>query len=189
MTFEVTGTKGTQVFTFVSGTALSAVTFAINQVRDATGVTARLRNPADQTSGMYLESGAYGSESFVSVRRINKGDFFQTYSMPGGSASNRDSGEDVLALINGNLALGDGTKVGLHTSTLNMELNLTTAAATQTGVYRFAVAGGGAKYQLGPSVNSQQQVGFGIQSIASSHLAIRRWGSSIPWCPAVKTVW
>ncbi len=170
VTFEVTGTKGTQVFTFVSGTALSAVSFAINQVNDATGVTARLRNPANQTSGMFLESGAFGSESFVSVRRINKGDFFQTLNTPGGSASNRDNGEDVLALINGNLALGDGTKVSLHTSTLNMELNLTNAAATQTGTYTFAVAGGGARYQLGPSVNSQQQVGFGIQSIASSHL-------------------
>src|SRR5690606_13840986 len=36
--------------------------------------------------------------------------------------------------------------------------------------HTFTITGGGAKFQVGPSVNSSQQIGFGIQSVAASHL-------------------
>ena len=174
VSFEIQGVTGTQAFSFVSGTALSAVAFAINQVSDSTGVAARMHTAGDQTSGMYLESSDFGSSAFVSVRKIEHGSFFQTYSAKGGGgvATNRDTGQDVLALVNGNLAVGDGTKVGLHSSSLNIDMNLTAAGNTLTAgtPYSFTVTGGGARYQIGPSVNSQQQVGFGIQSVAASHL-------------------
>ena len=170
VTLEVQGVKGVQVFSFISGTALSAVAFAVNQVSDSTGVTANLVSAGDPTSGLVLNSGGFGSNSFVSVRKINGGDTFQTFTTQGGTATNRDVGEDVLALVNGNLALGDGLKVSLNAPTLNMSLNLTAAAAQQFSTYNFTVTGGGANYQIGPSVNSAQQVGFGIQSVAASHL-------------------
>ena len=51
VTFELQGTRGVQVFSFASGTALSAVAAAVNNVRDATGVTARLASATNQTSG------------------------------------------------------------------------------------------------------------------------------------------
>jgi flagellin len=170
VTFEVTGTKGVEVFSFVSGTSLSAVVFALNQVKDATGVSAGLVDPSDQTSGFTLNSTSYGSDSFVSVRKLQGGSFFQTHAAQNGAAISRDTGEDVLALVNGNLALGDGTRLTLHSSTLNMELNLTDTAATSLGTYTFSVTGGGASYQIGPSVNTSQQVGFGVQSVAASRL-------------------
>jgi flagellin len=170
VSLEVTGSKGVEVFSFVSGTALSAVVFAVNQVKDATGVSATLFNATNQTSGLVLTSSAFGSDAFVSVRKLEKGSFLQTFDAKGGSAVTRDAGEDVLALVNGNLALGSGTKLSLHSSTLNLELNLTKAAAQALGNYTFSVTGGGASYQIGPSVNSSQQVGFGIQSVAASHL-------------------
>ncbi|MCE9590141.1 MAG: flagellin [Planctomycetes bacterium] len=171
VTFEVTGSTGVQVFSFTSGTALSAVAFAINQVKDATGVSASLVSATDQTSGLVLTSASFGSDAFVSVRKLDSsGAFFQTYTAQNGASANRDTGEDVLALINGNLALGDGTKLSLHSSTLNVELNLTTAAAQALSTYSFNVVGGGANFQIGQSVNSSQQVGFGIQSVAASNL-------------------
>lgn len=170
VTLEVQGTKGVQVFSFVSGTALSAVAFAVNQVSDSTGITASLVCATDQTSGLVLNSGDFGTKSFVSVRKMNGGDSFQTFTAQGGTATNRDVGEDVLALVNGNLALGDGLKVGLNAPTLNLSLNLTSTAAQQLSTYTFTVTGGGANYQIGPSVNSAQQVGFGIQSVAASRL-------------------
>ncbi len=171
VTFEVQGVKGTQAFTFASGTSLSAVAFAVNQVSDATGVTANLVSATNQTSGLVITSQDYGSNSFVSVRKVDKGAFFATYGTKGvATAKGRDTGEDVLALINGNLALGDGTKVGLHSSVLNIELNLTQTSATTLGTYSFTITGGGARYQIGPTVNSQQQVGVGIQAVTASRL-------------------
>jgi len=176
VSFEVTGNKGVEVFSFVSGTSLSAVVFAVNQVKDAIGVSASLRNASDQTSGFVLTSTQFGSDAFVSVRKLSDGAFFQTYNQQGGSAITRDAGEDVLALVNGNLALGDGTKLTLHSSTLNLELSLTQAAAQTLSTYSFSVTGGGANYQVGPSVNTSQQVGFGIQSVAASHLGTEAVG-------------
>ncbi len=171
VSFEVSGPGGVQDFTFASGTALSAVAQAINQVSDATGVSARLANPADQTSGLVIESALYGSDQFVSVRKINGGDSFQTFDAQGGSPVIRDTGEDVLATINGNIALGDGLDISLQSSTLNVEMTLTSAAANSTGVeHSYSITGGGALYQIGSQINTQQQVGIGIQSVAATRL-------------------
>ncbi|HEX7011057.1 MAG TPA: flagellin [Phycisphaeraceae bacterium] len=171
VTFEVQGVNGAEVFSFVSGTALSAVVYAINTVKDATGVSASLVDPANATSGMTLNSTGFGSDAFVSVKVLEDGQSFQTFDAQGGNAVNRDTGQDVLALVNGSLALGDGLDVSLRTNTLNLELTLTTAAAqTANTPYTFTITGGGATYQIGPSVNTQQQVGFGIQSVAASQL-------------------
>jgi len=177
ITFEVQGQRGVEVFSFVSGTTLSAVAAAINQVRDATGVTASLVSATDQTSGLILQSTEYGTDAFVSVRKLDDGDFFQTFDAQAGTAVNRDTGQDVLALVNGNLAIGDGLDVKLNTTTLNMGLTLTSGAAQATGTpYTFTITGGGATYQVGPSVNSLQQVGFGIQSVAATRLGNSRTG-------------
>lgn len=170
VTFEVQGTKGVEVLSFVGGTKLSAVVFAVNSTTDATGVSASLVNATDQTSGMVLTSNTFGTDAFVSVRKIANGDFFQTFDQKNGNATNRDSGEDVVALVNGNLALGDGLKLSMRSSTLNVQLLLTATAGTTLTTHNFTVTGGGAVYQIGPSVNTSQQVGFGIQSVAASRL-------------------
>jgi len=170
VTFEVQGTNGVQPFTFVSGTAMSAIVAGVNSVSDATGVSARLADTSDQSSGVILESLSYGSDAFVSVRKLDDGDFFNAQDVQGGNTVTRDAGEDVLALVNGNLALGDGLRVGLNSTTLNLELDLTADAAQNLGNYSFNITGGGATYQIGPSINSSQQVGFGIQSVAATSL-------------------
>jgi len=175
VSFEVQGNTGVEALTFVSGTALSAVAAAINAVTDATGASASLVNGADQTSGLVINSTTFGTDAFVSVRKLEDGDFFQTLDSlqaQGGPANviGRDAGEDVLALVNGNLALGDGREVSIRSTTLTMELSLTEAAATTLGTHSFTVTGGGALFQVGPSVNSSQQVGFGVQSVSATHL-------------------
>src|SRR3954468_11597980 len=67
VTLEITGNDGVQVLTFTSGTAASAIAFAVNRISDSTGVTAGLINSANPTSGISFESSGYGSKSFVSV--------------------------------------------------------------------------------------------------------------------------
>ena len=77
----------------------------------------------------------------------------------------------MLALINGNLALGDGLDVILNNTNLSLNLTLTSGAAqTLDTPYEFTITGGGAKFQVGASVNSLEQVGFGIQSVAATRL-------------------
>ena len=176
VTFDLQGPKGAEVFSFISGTTLSAVVFAINGVSNATGVSASLVDPTDQTFGIVMTSQAYGSDAFVSVREITNGSFFQTYDQPGGLAINRDTGEDVLALINGNLALGDGLDISFKTSTLNLKMTLTSMASTTLATHTFTITGGGALYQVGPEITPSQQVGFGIQSVSSSRLGTQKLG-------------
>ena len=172
VSFEVRGVKGSEVLSFVSGTPLSSVVFAVNQVTQVTGVSASLVSALDPTSGLVLNSTEMGSEAFVSVEKINdgKGAFFQTFSAQGGSSVTRDTGEDVLALINGNLALGQGRKVSLRSTTLNIELNLTRTAAQNATDYRFDITGGGSFYQIGTRINAFEHIGFGIPSITANHL-------------------
>lgn len=172
VSFEVRGNKGSEVLSFVSGTPLSSVAFAVNQVTQVTGVSASLVSALDPTSGLVLNSSEMGSEAFVSVEKVNdgKGAFFQTFSSQGGGSITRDEGEDVLALINGNLALGQGRKVSLRSTTLNIELNLTRNAAQTATDYRFDITGGGAFYQIGSQINAFEHIGFGVPSITANHL-------------------
>ena len=173
VTLEIAGNLGVQTLSFVSGTALSAVIAAVNTVRDTTGVSAALRNGASQLSGMYFNSTGFGSDSFVSVRRLGQGGaFFQTYDTPGGTATQRDSGRDVNAIINGALATGNGTGVSLNTPALSLDIDLNRSFATTVSgnPTTFNITGGGATFQLGPSITTTQQVGIGIQSVAASRI-------------------
>jgi flagellin len=172
VTIEVAGNLGVQTLSFVSGTNLSAVVAAVNTLRDATGVSASLVDAADQTSGLLFNSIDYGSDQFVSVRKVGEGgDFFQLLDAPAGALSQRDTGRDVSAIINGALATGDGLNISVNNPTLALELSLTAAFANTTAVQKtFTITGGGANFQLGPTISVTQQVGFGVQSVAASRL-------------------
>ena len=173
VTLEVAGNTGVQTMSFVSGTPLSAVTAAVNTVRDTTGVSASLRTASNQTSGMFFSSTSYGSKQFVSVRRIgDSGAFFQTYLAPGGVATQRDTGRDVGAIVNGALATGDGTHVSLNSPALAIDVDLSTAFATLVNgtPSTFNITAGGATFQLGPALTTTQQIGIGIQSVAASRV-------------------
>jgi flagellin len=172
VTVEIAGNLGVQSVSFVSGTTLSAVVSAINTLRDSTGVSASLVNAADQTSGLVFSSVAYGEDQFVSVRKLGEGgDFFSTFSGQNGIGTQRDVGRDVAGIINGALADGRGLSLALNTLPLSIELTLTADFAQVTNDARsFTITGGGANFQLGPTVNATQQVGFGMTSIAATRL-------------------
>ncbi|HWB19531.1 MAG TPA: flagellin, partial [Phycisphaerales bacterium] len=172
VTIELAGSLGVQTLSFISGTHLSAVVAAVNTLKDSTGVSAALVNAGDQSSGLVFNSTAFGSDQFVSVRKIGAGgDFWNTYDNQNGSATQHDNGQDVRAIINGAVATGDGLDVSLNTASLSLKLNLTEDFATRVGTQKsFNIVGGGVNFQLGPNVNATQQVGFGLQSVAASRL-------------------
>lgn len=192
VTFEVAGPKGAQVFTILSGRPLAEVAAAINSFKQATGVSAALVN-GNANSGLVFSSADYGSQSFVSVNRIGGPSdlgFFRTYKFNATAAipasvsiptlitagtleqAKHDVGRDVVAVVNGALATGNGTSVSLpNTNSLALDLVLDTTFATTNGsTTSFTITGGGALYQLGGTVNATQQINIGLPSIAASRL-------------------
>ena len=188
---QISGPLGVQTLSFSSGQALSSVAAAIARVSASTGVSAALINPANPSSGLKIYSQNYGSNSFVSVKRLDgpaNGGFFKTYalannaSVPGTfswsalasqlTTSNYDTGRDVSALVNGTLAAGNGLNISLqNASSLSANLTLTQSFATTDGSSStFYLTGGGANFQLGGQINTNQQVNIGIQSVAASNL-------------------
>lgn len=172
VTVEIAGNLGVQAFSFISGTSLAAIAAGVNASREVTGVSASLVNALDLTSGLTFNSVGYGRDQFVSVKRIStEGDFFSVHLAQNGPASDRDEGIDVGAIVNGLVAAGHGLGVTLNTPSLTLDLELTAAYAQTPNVTRsFAITGGGAAFQPGPTVSTDRAIGFGIPSILAEQL-------------------
>ncbi len=165
VTLEINGIEGVDTLTFASGTGAGAIISAVNRIQDVTGVQAVAISSSNINSGVQFVSTGWGSRQFVAVRA--QAGSFSTVDVDGASRT-RDTGRDAQATINGALTVGDGLKVKLNTSTLDMELELNDAFGQ--GSQSFAITGGGALFQLGSKVNANQQVNIGIQSVAASKL-------------------
>ncbi len=85
-----------------------------------------------------------------------------------GTMQQRAVGRDAVASINGAQAIGDGLSLTLNTASLSLSLNLDKAFGT--GTKSFTITGGGAIFQLGAQVQSNQQVNIGIGSVSASSL-------------------
>jgi flagellin len=157
---EIGGSSGFEVFNFGSGNTTSQIRDAINLVSDATGVSASLSG-----TDLVFRSNEYGSDAFVSVRALTG--TFDTYS--GATVTQRDAGSDVDARINGVLATGKGLLASINTSTLDISLKIN-SALTAGDTVNFTITGGGANFQLGPDVVSNQQARLGIQGVSTATL-------------------
>lgn len=193
-TLRIAGSLGVGTIEVVSGTSLANLVNAVNNLTSVTGVSASLIDPLDPTSGVVFNTTTYGSDSFVSVERIggpsNPAEdtvkLFKaadTYQIGIGTnniwteptavltTSNRDTGRDVTALVNGTLADSSGLNLSIFSGTLSLEMLLNEdLATTLNATSGFSITGGGALFQLGPEVNSLQQSSIGIQSVASENL-------------------
>ncbi len=166
VTINVTGARGTSVLTFTSGTKSSAIAYAVNRISDSTGVTAALKG-ATLASGISFNSTGYGSKNFVAVSVQGTGGTFAVKNRAG-AAAQRSAGVDAQATINGAVTLGDGLNLQLNTTALQLQLTLDkTFGIGQTS---FAITGGGATFQLGSQVASNQQINIGIKSVAANQL-------------------
>ena len=183
LTIEVAGPTGVSELTFVTGTTVDSMIAAINSRTGTTGVSASRVSGASVASGIVLSSQAYGSEAFVSVRELSGGEEVTFGKIDNNGAppavwggnvveATRDEGKDVTVLVNGAVATGRGLDVLLRSPDLDLELTLSAAFATVVNgtPTEFDITGGGSLYQLGPVVNSNQQVNVGISSIAATSL-------------------
>lgn len=179
-TLEIAGNKGVEVISFIGSggitTSLSNVAAAVNAVSDSTGVTAFVTSgQGGVSSALVFRTTDYGTDAFVSVKRIDSNvnanpDVFETFTGVGGTETQRDTGMDVLALINGTLALGDGISCKLNSSSLDVDITLTVGQATSLTTTNFSITGGGALFQLGREVESSQQISLGFGSVSASNL-------------------
>lgn len=165
VTLQISGTNGVQTLSFTSGTHASAIAFAINGVSDSTGVTAKLTNSANAASGITFSSAGYGSASYISVT-AQSGTFATTNTA--GSAETRTVGRDAVATVNGAVVTASGLNLDVNIGSLDM--NLTLSSKFGDGATQFTITGGGALFQLGAIVDSNQQVDLGIGSVAASQL-------------------
>ncbi|MCH8968968.1 MAG: flagellin [Planctomycetes bacterium] len=164
VTIEVSGNLGTETISFASGTNLSAVVAAINNFTSLTGVTAAMGGTSG-TSSVVLNSQKFGDDEFVTVRTITG-----TFTTAAGQ-STTDFGVDVGVLINGQTAKTDGLEATLRTTAIDIELSLTSGFATQTvSASTMAITGGGARFQISPSITGAGQVNLGIPSISTTNL-------------------
>ncbi len=167
VTLEIAGRMGVQTMSFISGTKASAITFAINRVSDSTGVAATMTSATNPSSGITFSTLGYGSKEFVSVTVLGDPNAFDTVTNSG-ATQNRTIGRDVLASVNGAQAIGNGLNLSVNTAALTLSLNVD--AAFGTGTKSFTITGGGATFQLGPQVQTNQQVSIAIDSVSASRL-------------------
>ncbi|QQE12501.1 flagellin [Planctomycetota bacterium] len=88
-----------------------------------------------------------------------------------GKEPERDTGQDVGAIINGVVATADGNQVTVRTDTLDAEVKLSDdGAQTLDSMQAFTITGGGAQFSLGPSVDITNQATIGIGNVSSRNL-------------------
>ena len=165
VSLEIAGVEGVQVLNFSASAKASAIAYAVNGISDATGVTAEMLNPAAPASGIVFHSTGYGSRQFVSVT-AQQGTFGTVDTA--GATKTRTVGQDVVADVNGTRTVGTG--LDLKVNTTQIDLDLTLDEGFGIGQTKFAITGGGALFQLGGQVESNQQVNIGIGSVAASKL-------------------
>ncbi len=171
LTLELAGPNGVTTLTLLSGSTTQQIRDAINLVSDATGVSAAFLNGGNPASGVVLNSQAFGSRAFIQIQEIGTttSPFLSFTRNAAGELVNRDVGRDVSATVNGSSTLGRGLDISLNASTLGIEMRIQDAFNT-AGTTNFAVTGGGARFQLGPGVDTNQQVNIGVPSAAASRL-------------------
>lgn len=168
VTLEVKGQDGVVALSFGDNTGASAIFAAVNNQSDVTGVKAIYINSGNTNSGIVFQSVDYGSDAFVSIQALNGGSFKTTDTATSTADKKFDYGQDAEATINGHRSVGQGLQLNLNTATLDLTVMLTEDFGM--GTTSFAITSGGALFQLGPSVDTNQQVNIGIQSVAASRL-------------------
>jgi flagellin len=193
-TIEITGNLGSRELSFASGTSVQSIIDAINTFTDVTGVAA---DALAGTSSIRLASDNFGSNSFVSVRVVNDANIQGTgigifnlqnqnfnaanagslvsFTSTGATNGVRDSGQDVVATINGIKATADGKTARINTDFLDVAITFNdTSAQTRGNIDAFTITGGGADFQLAGQVDIAGKVSIGIADVAT-----RKLGNSV----------
>jgi flagellin len=169
LVLQVGGKRGFSTQTFGAGSTVQQIAAALNAESDATGVSASVSSSSTSGSVLRLESVDYGSDAFVSAKVLNEEiGIFSAVNLAG-ATTDRATGTDVDLRINGIQAKGDGLRASINTATLDLSFEV--SVNIQDGdEFSFSITGGGAIFQIGPDVVSNQQARLGIQGLSTATL-------------------
>ena len=176
---DLQGPDGIVTLTFPASATTVDIITAVNTESDATGIVASAAaftaggGPPPVASGVAFQSIGYGSSEFVSVTEISDPPVFDVHDRNGAQV-NRTEGIDAEGTINGAPTIGDGLTLMLSSSLLDIQV--TVDEDFGTGQTDFAITAGGALFQLGPEVNTNQQENIGVKSMQPNKLGNRLTG-------------
>ena len=170
ITFEFTGADGVQSFTFASGTSQGSIISAINTFSDSIGVSAVAAGDRVE-----VRSRGYGSSEFVRAKIIQgTSDQLIFDAAAGGTASSdlKDEGDDATMLINGISSVADGLTGRVAGAGFDVSITISGTSALNMvgGTDTFQITGGGADFNLSPSVNLAGKVSIGIETMTTGNL-------------------
>jgi flagellin len=177
VTFEITGTKGVQQFTFAEGTTQANMLAAINSFKDSIGVSA-IQN-VSATDRIQINSTEYGADAFVRVKELanqNSTSFiFDSSSSTTSVDDLKDSGRNATVLINGTSATTDGLSARVSSDGFDVSIKIDgTSTLNSTdpgnGSTSFHITSGGANFNLSPSVDLAGKVSLGIETVTTGNL-------------------
>ncbi|MEX2544491.1 MAG: flagellin [Phycisphaeraceae bacterium] len=181
--FELKGAEGARLFEFADGTSLNEMRDQINNFTDVTGVSATVSG-----GGLDLRSTAYGSNQFVSVEIMNDAgqaggislmdaddnaaaDAATEIAFADTTNPIRGIGQDIGATINGATARGQGQELRVNSDVLSLNLRVDdTTAQTLSTFVAGTITGGGARFNIGNTIDHNSEVRLGMGSIAARHL-------------------
>jgi flagellin len=175
ITVDLQGPKGVVVLSFPASTTSNAIVESIKNNEDATGVTAEFIN-GDPAQGVRLLSTGYGSGDFVRVQTLQGSaamDLVDRNGVPVADGSS-SKGHDAVATINGAATVADGLKISLRNYQAKIDIMLDPDMGT--GSTAFAITDGGSLFQLGPRVNTNQQLNIGVPAMQANKLGNRALG-------------
>jgi flagellin len=173
VSFEITGTKGVQQFTFASGTSQANILAAINSFKDALGVSAV---QATDTARVQINSTGYGADEFVRVKELSNENttsfIFASNASTTAVDDLKDTGRNATVLINGTQATTDGLTARVSSDGFDVSVSIggTSSLNAAGQSTTFNITGGGANFNLAPSVNLAGKVSLGIETVTTGNL-------------------
>jgi flagellin len=168
VTFRLSGALGANVFNFGAHTTAASIMDAVNQLSDSTGVVASLDVASTPgTTYLVFSSSAYGTDANVSIDTLSGSWDHSITTRDHTTVATSDAGTDVVGTINGITANGNGNTLSVNTGTLGMSMSI---QPNVTGNIIFTITGGGALFQLGANINTNNQASIGVQSVDTGSL-------------------
>jgi flagellin len=171
-TLQIRGTLGSQVLSFSSGVAASAIVAAINGGKELTGVSATASAASGGPASVIFQSTTYGTDAFVSVSLLENPAVLNI-----GGADVTSTGTDGVITINGSSATVKGLNATLRTSSLSVDLVFSsTFGSTDGGSTSFEVTGGGAVFAISPTIGLAGQETIGLREVSTANLGSNATG-------------
>ena len=149
-TIRISGPRGSQDINLAAGASQQDVIDTFNEQRENTGVEA--------TATGEIRTLDSGSAFTLNLQEIS-GDLE-------GITPGLTRGTDIVAQVQGEAASGQGNTVTFN-GTFQAELTVT---PDTTGAFQFTIAGGGARFQLGPTSGGANNMMLGIPNVGTDVL-------------------